>query len=287
MKSHLTPRELAQAVGVSESSVKRWADDGRIVAYRTAGGHRRIHVADAIRFIRSEELPLAQPEILGLTELQAAMDEPWGRKPPGKAILDGLRAGYAVEVRGMVLSLYLRGTSVAEICDGPLAYALGRIGEQWREDASGIFLGHQSLDLCAQALHRLRALLTRSSRDGPVAVGGVYPGDLHTLPSLMAAASLADLGWRVTNLSGQSSLEVLGRAAEHHRARLAWLAMGHPVHTGAPVGQIGQLADRLADQQARLVLGGRAWSELPCDHDNCHYAGSMKELVALAREQVA
>ena len=52
MKSVLSPKELAAAIGVSESTLKRWADDGLIVFSRTAGGHRRIRLAEAIRFIR-------------------------------------------------------------------------------------------------------------------------------------------------------------------------------------------------------------------------------------------
>jgi MerR family transcriptional regulator, light-induced transcriptional regulator len=49
---HLSPKALAAAIGVSESSLKRWADEGRLAAERTAGGHRRIAVAEAVRFVR-------------------------------------------------------------------------------------------------------------------------------------------------------------------------------------------------------------------------------------------
>jgi excisionase family DNA binding protein len=52
MQNTLSPRELAAAVGVSESSLKRWADEGRVKVARTAGGHRRIELAEAVRFIR-------------------------------------------------------------------------------------------------------------------------------------------------------------------------------------------------------------------------------------------
>ena len=55
MKPLLSPRELAQAIGVSESSLKRWADAGQIRVARTAGGHRRISIADAVRFIREAD----------------------------------------------------------------------------------------------------------------------------------------------------------------------------------------------------------------------------------------
>ena len=62
----LSPKDLANAIGASESSVKRWTDQGRLEITRTSGGHRRIAVTEAIRFIRENQLPLLQPEVLGL-----------------------------------------------------------------------------------------------------------------------------------------------------------------------------------------------------------------------------
>ena len=58
MRHVLSPKELAQAIGVSESSLKRWADEGLLRATRTAGGHRRIPLAEAIRFLRDTQATL-------------------------------------------------------------------------------------------------------------------------------------------------------------------------------------------------------------------------------------
>lgn len=43
-------REAAEILQVSESSVKRWTDDGQIPSYKTAGGHRRYRLDDLLRF---------------------------------------------------------------------------------------------------------------------------------------------------------------------------------------------------------------------------------------------
>ncbi|MEO6025381.1 MAG: helix-turn-helix domain-containing protein, partial [Candidatus Binatia bacterium] len=62
----LSTRSLAHALGVSESSIKRWVDDGTIRSARTVGGHRRIPRVDAIRFVRATRASVVHPEILGL-----------------------------------------------------------------------------------------------------------------------------------------------------------------------------------------------------------------------------
>src|SRR6185295_13435922 len=71
-KSLLTPRELADAIGASESALRRWVDAGDIHMSRTAGGHRRIPVQEAIRFIRESGATVVRPEILGLAGLESA-----------------------------------------------------------------------------------------------------------------------------------------------------------------------------------------------------------------------
>ena len=44
-------------MGVSASTLRRWADSGRIAAQRTAGGHRRFAVADLKRLGRASSRP--------------------------------------------------------------------------------------------------------------------------------------------------------------------------------------------------------------------------------------
>ena len=69
LSESLSPKDFAGALGVSESSVKRWVDDGKIRALKTPGGHRRIAVHDALYFVRQTGADVARPELLGLKDL--------------------------------------------------------------------------------------------------------------------------------------------------------------------------------------------------------------------------
>lgn len=54
----LTSHEVGDLLQVNPSSVKKWVNDGRIVAFRTPGGHRRIRVADLVDFLNRHAMPI-------------------------------------------------------------------------------------------------------------------------------------------------------------------------------------------------------------------------------------
>ena len=54
----LTSHEVGSLLQVNPSSVKKWVNEGRIAAFRTPGGHRRIRVADLIDFLNRHAMPI-------------------------------------------------------------------------------------------------------------------------------------------------------------------------------------------------------------------------------------
>jgi MerR family transcriptional regulator, light-induced transcriptional regulator len=164
VKPIISPRELAAAIGVSESSLKRWADDGVIQVTKTAGGHRRITIGEAIRFVRAVRAPLLRPDLLGLSDLSPLGDDIVSADRPVDRLLRYLREGKAREARALVLSAYLAGQSVAEIADGPIREAMEEIGKLWQHDPSGVYVEHRATDICVQAARRWAS---RHRRGGP------------------------------------------------------------------------------------------------------------------------
>src|SRR5215218_1767754 len=169
--SFLSPWDLAKAVGVSESSVKRWIDGGRIRAHRTAGGHRRVALGEAIRFVREAGLPLVRPDLLGLSDLQASGAGALADERPAQ-LLTLLRDGSAAAARGLLVSWYLEGACIAELSDGPLRSSLEALGELWQHGEEGIVVEHRATEIWLQAVHQLRLLLPAAGEGAPLAVGG-------------------------------------------------------------------------------------------------------------------
>lgn len=54
----LTSSEVGDLLQVNPSSVKKWVDDGLLLAFRTPGGHRRIRGSDLVSFLVRHEMPI-------------------------------------------------------------------------------------------------------------------------------------------------------------------------------------------------------------------------------------
>jgi methanogenic corrinoid protein MtbC1 len=262
MSTFLSPKQLAEAIGSSESSLKRWADDGLLEVSRTAGGHRRIALNEAIRYIRDNRLPILKPELLGLSDLAAAPE----RDPnPYAALTHALTEGHAETFRGILISLYLSGHSIAALCDGPIASAMHAVGELWKHGPEGIAIEHRALDLCTQALNQLQSLFPTPPKTAPLALGGAPEGDPYTLPSLMAAAVLGSLKWRTINLGANLPTAALLAAAKQHRPTLVWISCSVEEAAQKNERQLKAAAKSLAQKNIKTLIGGRAWTAPPLD----------------------
>jgi len=280
VKTFLSPRELGQAIGVSESSLKRWADEGRLEVARTAGGHRRIHLSEAVRFVRASGLQVVKPQMLGLADLAEASG---AAGEETAALQEALIEGNGPRIRGIILSMYLAGMSVAELCDGPIVTAMQHIGTLWEHNHDGVFIEHRATDLCMAALNQLRTLIPPPVESAPVAVGGCTEGDPYALASLMAATVLASDGWREMNLGANTPDDALIAAARSSEARLAWLGVNMHQPAEDLVDRIRRIAEALGPE-VMLVGGGRSWPKrIAHAPSNMHTVSSMAELAALAR----
>ena len=276
----ISPKDLALAIGASESSIRRWVDSGKVQLSRTIGGHRRIPVTEAVRFIREAKVPLLRPELLGLPALpEGSASDVAGDE--GNAIAAAIEAGDAERLRALSVAWYVSGRSLAELFDGPVRGVMNALGAGWRNDEGAILAEHRATEVCAQAVPQLRMLMPPPADDAPLALGGAVEGDAHALASVMAAAVLAETGYRDVNFGGTTPVKLLSRAAADQRPRLVWLSVNTPPDARLVRGVEG-LLDQLQKQGVPLVVGGIHAGALPA-HGNMHVSRSMAELSAFAR----
>lgn len=284
MERYYSPRDVAKAIGVSESSLKRWADEGLLHVSRTAGGHRRIALLEALRYIRETGTPLLHPEILGLPALPHGSSPSEPLQDRESFLVDSIIRGDLIATRGALLGRYLAGENVGSLCDGPLREAFQKIGDLWRHGPEGIHVEHRATDTCIHGLNYLRGFLPAPPSAGLLALGGGAAGDPYLIPSLMAAVVLASEGWRDLNLGPNVPAAALEEAIRKFRPRLVWISFSHQEPADAELRALNQTFKLAEELGASVVVGGQGLqSGSRALAPTVHVLSSMQALAGFAR----
>ncbi|MBG80433.1 MAG: hypothetical protein CMJ39_06975 [Phycisphaerae bacterium] len=289
----LSPRDLAEAIGMSESSLKRWADRGLLEVTRTAGGHRRITVKDAIKFIREKHLRILNPTAIGLPGISASGVEDIDDET--QALLDHLVNGQIAEAWHFLMGRYLAGASIAELGDGPIRSVLKELGDRWDHDSDGIFIEHRATDLCVQVVQQMRHI---ASPNVPVfrATGGAVSNDPYLLPSMLVASVIAENGGDATNLGPNTPVDVLRidsvNRPESERPDLVWISTSIVEDPELISRQITQFADECHEYGILLAVGGRDVDKLKLAarpglsiHESLAGFGKVARMIAASRSK--
>ncbi|MCZ6684324.1 MAG: B12-binding domain-containing protein [Planctomycetota bacterium] len=253
---YIRPRQLAEAIGVSESTLKRWTDRGLLPSVKTVGGHRRLPLWGIIAFLRKTGQPLIQPELVGFSAPVLAPD---GRSLAGSLpfFVDLLLGGHVMEAKELTLRAYLRGHSLCDICDDLFRPAMQTIGSRWASGECDVYKEHCATQTMCRVIGRLRTSLRPPAEHDPLALGAAPQGDPYGLSTLMAELVLLGRGWQAVNLGPNTPLRSLARAVIDMRPRLIWLSVSAEPDTGAFVSEYEALREAAQETRTPIAIGGR------------------------------
>lgn len=279
-----SPKHVALALGVSESSLKRWCDQGLIRTSRTAGGHRKVQSADVIRFARERGLPLVTPELLGLpdanivreTDLQATI----------RLLADALLTGNELLCRQIVLNLAFSDLGIPRVFDDVLSRVFVEIGEQWACRQAAVYQERRGCEIVQRILAELRK--SQSPMIGTLtACGGTASSDSYSLPTTMVEIVLRDSGFEATSLGTGIPFDSLVSAVHELRPHLFWLSATHIPNEVEFLHGLTTLSSACAETQSAFVIGGRALtSALREQLVDITYCEDMQHLARFARTLV-
>ncbi len=257
MKDLLTPRQVAQAIDMSESSLKRWCDQGLIPTVRTAGGHRRLPINGVLTFLRNSGYQLLHPELLGLPPSTTGGQE---RKLNGERerLAVALEHGDEQVCTEVVLNLYLAGIPMSTICDDVFTPIFESISSRPGPHEITVYQERRACEICHRVLHEVRRAMPELSPSAPIAVGGTLEGDPYTLASSMIEMVLRENGWRACSLGAMLPFLSLRQAVCDMRPKLVWLNVSAIRDQQSFLTELDQLAKVAETNNVSLVLGGRA-----------------------------
>jgi len=285
MKQLLSPKQVANSIGVSESSLKRWCDQGLIPSGKTPGGHRRLQVGDVLKFLRETNRPLVQAELLGLPAGSGRAS----RSCEGslEKLTAAARNGDHPHCRRLLLDHYLVGTPVVELCDNLLRPVMHQLGDDWQCGDIEIFQERRACEIFSRVLTELRTLMPSVNRSAPLAIGGTPDKDYYQLPTTMVDLTLLDAGLQTESLGANLPYATLLAAVRQRQPKLFWLSVTHAEDFSQLAKDLQQLADDLPSE-TQFVVGGRA---LELAHiielQGAHVCRTLADLVKLLETEQA
>ncbi len=257
-----SPKQIASALMVSESSVKRWCDGGAIATVRTLGGHRRVTLDGLQQFLSQSGRSLSYPEALGLPQLvpQRAMAIPGSDDYQQRTFREALSCGDEATCRQVLQARLASGRSRAEAAEDLVTDAMHGIGEAWECNSLDIYQERRGCDICMRLINELRSSIAPLPDDAPVAIGGAAEGDPYQLPTALVELALREIGWNATSLGSNVPLESFHQAVHDCAPRLVWLSVSSVSDSLMFIARVNRLAEQLGED-VPLLVGGRGLSE--------------------------
>lgn len=266
----LTSREAARALGVSEASVKRWADSGLLPSEKTAGGHRRfrpedVAVARRARLGGTQSSPAAERVAAAdLAQFEAASEfAPGGEEELVEETFRALVDGRDEELSALLVNLHLHGQSVGAIADRFVCAAMRRVGDLWHGGQLSVAQEHVATRTAASAL---RSLGAASGSDGgghgrPLALCCSVEEDFHELPVRLAALTLEAGGLEAFELGMSTPFSALREALERFRPGLVVVASTLLVSLDRAAREYADFHKAARRRGAAVVLGGAGFAD--------------------------
>lgn len=212
--AHPPPVELraaADELGVHYQTAYRWVRNGQLPATKVAGKYA-VDPQDLADFAarRASPTPVSAPG-------QRRLEGQSGR------MHDALRSGDDPGARAIARRLVEEGTPLKDLITEVLSPPLRQIGQAWHDGEFPIWVEHRASAIVERILGEVTPT-PRGRRRGTAMVAAVT-GDLHGLPTAMAAAALRDDNWRVEHLGANMPPEDLVEFCTSHDVTVAVLSV--------------------------------------------------------------
>ncbi len=257
-----SPKQIAEALRASESSVKRWCDSGTIPTVRTVGGHRRITLEGLQKYLRDSGVTLLDPQVLGLPTLGYCrkLEIPGNRTPEHSDFRTALAHGDESTCRKILRSCVAQFGSRSSAAGELITDAMHGLGSAWKCNEIDVYQERRACDISIRLINELRSELPPVRSDAPIAVGGTPAGDPYQLPTSLVELALREVGWNAISLGSNLPLESFRQAAHDQNPKLVWLSVSAIENLPNFIAEQNRLAGQLSDD-ITLLVGGRALTD--------------------------
>ena len=273
-KTVLSTADVARLFDVTETTVKRWADDGTLKCQKTPGGHRKFLMKYVVEFASQHNYePLG---VLSLTEGDTHAAEIESAivlrdfNLLQRAFVEKALSPDETDLFHYFSFLYQHHFQLWELYDLILSPGMREIGDRWVRGEIGISHEHRASHEVMDALAKLQTQVVIRERTGHSVICACIEDELHEIGLRGAAYLFESEGWKVHYLGARTPADALIDSISELRPTVVCISVTDPATPGPIRAVLQRVVEAAHHRTAQIVVGGAGASDelmdaLMCD----------------------
>jgi len=220
----ISTKEVAGLFSVTETTVKRWADEGLIPCVKSPGGHRKFRLNDIVEFAETQGYPvtgtLDPPLTKKQTEVLQFAIHTRNYHKIAEVFFDEALQADSEGVFQLLEYLSKHNIKLSTLADEVLRPPMVRIGQLWENGKIRADQEHRASHAVTEAMIRLVPRLHRKETNGLTAMCACLEGEQHEIGLRSLAFALETEGFKVTFIGSNTPYEDLLAAIRKARPSL-------------------------------------------------------------------
>jgi excisionase family DNA binding protein len=265
-KTILSTADVARLFNVTETTVKRWADEGTLRCQKTPGGHRKFEIRNVVEFAEVNHFEpvgtLAIPDMdkLGQRIQVAVLERNFSELV--SAYVEKALSPSTTDLFHFLSYLYQHRVQLWEIHDLVLRPGMAEIGERWARGEIGVNHEHRASYETLDALAKLQAQIHIKPPAGKSVVCACLGDELHEIGLRCASYLFESEGWGVNYLGARIPPAAVRATIRETKPDLVCLSVTSPPGAASQEKELLEIAHAARAARCRVILGGRVASTL-------------------------
>ena len=287
--TYISTREVADLLTVTDTTIKRWTNSGRLKCVKTLGGHRKYLLSEVENFANENNISITgvttplrkdQREQLGFALYSKNMDK--AADIVMEEALQGDREGSFESL----MYLTKNRMKLADIVDNVIKPAMEKIGYMWETKKLDVKDEHLATDTIKTALSRLVAYLPHQKEKNIKVLLACSEGETHDLGLQALAYELELSGYSIQYLGADTPLKSIVKAVKKEKPDYIFISACVPsISDDNFISGFKSLPKAAKGINAKLVAGGVYFKRFNKNTIGCDMiADSIKESISFIKK---
>lgn len=287
--TYISTREVADLLAVTDTTVKRWTNSGKLKCAKTLGGHRKYLLSEVEKFAKQNNIhitgittPLRKDEMekLGFAlyskNLSLAVD----------TIMEEALQGDRDGVFQSLLYLSKNRIRLADIVDDIIRPAMEKVGYLWETKKLEIEQEHLASDTIKTALSRLVVNLPHQREKNIKVLLACAEGETHDMGLQALAYEMELRGYKIRYIGANTPFKSLVRVIKKEKPDYTFLSASAPsIPEEDFIKGFKSLAKAAKGINSKLAAGGSYFQKLDKNAVRCDIiADSIKQSISFIKK---